>query len=84
MTKEEAKKFLNDTKVYVNGKSEEIQKTLFSLGFKWCDGSQKVKKVNCPFLFLHNGWVSCNNDMIFFKRCAYQEITADDILNIII
>ena len=31
MTKEEIKKFLDNTKVYVNGKSEEIQKKLFSL-----------------------------------------------------
>lgn len=83
MTRQEAKKLLlNDTKVYVNGKSEEIQKTLFSLGFKWCDGSQKVKKVTYPFLFLHNGRISWNNDMIVFTRCSWREITPEDILNI--
>ena len=82
MTREEAIKFLDDTKVYVNGKSEEIQKKLFSFNFKWCDGSQKVKKVNYPFLFLHNGWISYNDNMIFFTRCSFREITTDDILNI--
>lgn len=82
MTRDESINFLNDTKVYVNGKSEEIQKTLFSLDFKWCDDSQKVKKVNCPFLFLHNGRISCGHDMIYFKRCSCREITTEDILNI--
>lgn len=82
MTHKEAIKFLNDTKVYVNGKSEEIQKKLFSLNFKWYDGSQKVKKVNCPFLFLRNGWISYNEDMVFFTKCSFREITVEDILNI--
>lgn len=82
MTREEAIKFLNNTKVYVNGKSEEIQEKLFSFNFKWCDGSQKVKKVNYPLLFLHNGWISYDNNMIFFTECSYREITIEDILNI--
>ena len=35
MTKEEINKFLANTKIYVAGKSEEIQKKLFSLfGYK--------------------------------------------------
>ena len=35
MTKEEIKMLLNDTKVYVNGKSKEIQEKLFSFGYEW-------------------------------------------------
>ena len=35
MTKEEAKEMLTNTKVYVNGKSKEIQEKLFEIGFKW-------------------------------------------------
>ena len=84
MTRKEAIKFLNDTKVYVNGKSWEIQKTLFLLGFKWSDGSQEVKKVTYPFLFLHNGYISCDNDMIYFREHSYREITSEDILSITI
>lgn len=32
MTREEIKEFLDDTKVYVNGKGKEIQEKLFSFG----------------------------------------------------
>ena len=35
MTKEEAKKMLTNTKVYVNGKTKEIQEKLFEIGFSW-------------------------------------------------
>ena len=35
MTRKEAVEFLANTKVYVNGKSKEIQKKLFSLGHEW-------------------------------------------------
>lgn len=35
MTKEEAKKMLMGTKIYVNERSEEIQKKLFEIGFRW-------------------------------------------------
>lgn len=84
MTHKEVIKYLTNIKVYVNGKSEEIQKKLFSLNFKWCDGSQKVKKVNYPFLFLRNGWISCDDNMIFFTKCSFREITAEEILAITI
>lgn len=84
MIHKEAIKFLNNTKVYVNGKSKEIQEKLFSFNFKWYDDSQKVKKVNYPFLFLRNGWISYNDDMIFFTKCSFREIITEEILAITI
>lgn len=84
MAHKEVIKYLTNIKVYVNGKSKEIQEKLFSLNFKWYDGSQKVKKVNCPFLFLRNGRISYNDDMVFFTKCSFREITAEEILAITI
>ena len=51
MTKEEIKKFLDNTKVYVNGKSKEIQEKLFSFGYTW-NWDNRVKFTKEPFLFI--------------------------------
>ena len=49
----EIKKFLDNTKVYVNGKSEEIQKKLFSFGYYWYGTNyNKVQFTKEPFLFI--------------------------------
>ena len=45
MTREEAISFLDNTKVYVQGKSKEIQEKMFSLGFQWkFDGKNKATR----------------------------------------
>ena len=82
MTKEEIKKFLDNTKVYVNGKSKEIQEKLFSFGYEWIgDGPTKVQCTEKPFLFIHdNGYIYYTNDMDFFVEHENKEITADEIL----
>ena len=53
MTREEINKFLANTKVYVAGKSKEIQEKLFSLGYKWCNGYTNVEHTESPFLFIN-------------------------------
>lgn len=51
MTKEEIRKSLDNTKVYVNGKSKEIQEKLFSFGYEWSSSHPtKVSFDNKPFL----------------------------------
>ena len=84
MTREEIRKFLDNTKVYVNGKSKEIQEKLFSFGYSWCAcGSTKVDFVDKPFLFIdEQGGVTYGSDMLFFKEHKYKEITADEILSL--
>lgn len=83
MTKEEAYELLNNKKVYVNGKSLDIQDKLFSLGFKWSVGDTKSRCVDSPFLFIHcDKRFSHSNNMIFFKNHQYKEISDEDILNI--
>ena len=82
MTQKEIEKFLANTKVYVNGKSKEIQEKLFDFGYKWCSGNPtKVSYVDDPFLFIYiNREISCSNEMSLFKEHDNREITAEQIL----
>ena len=82
MTKEEIRNFLDNTKVYVNGKSKEIQEKLFSFGYKWFDfNPTKVCFENKPFLFIQdNGEIKYSSEMLTFKEHKYREITAEEIL----
>ena len=82
MTKEEIKKFLDNTKVYVNGKSKEIQEKLFSFGYTW-NWDNRVKFTKEPFLFISGtGVITHSNDMVLFNKYEYREITADEILSL--
>lgn len=84
MTKEEIEKFLDDTKVYVDGKSEEIQKKLFSFGYHWTVGnSTKVRHQDSPFLFIHrNKEIYHSTDMVYFSSHEFRKITAEEILSL--
>ena len=82
MTKEEAKKMLTNTKVYVNGKSKEIQEKLFEIGFRWRGFPEKIiKSENDPFIYIRDG-ITYNSDMLYFQCSKLKEVSADDILNI--
>ena len=82
MTREEIRKFLDNTKVYVNGKSAEIQKKLFSFGYTW-NWDNRVKFTKEPFLFISGtGVITHSNDMVLFNKYEYREITADEILSL--
>ena len=84
MTREEIRKFLDNTKVYVNGKSKEIQEKLFSFGYKWYGfNPTKVSDENKPFLFIHdNGEINYSSEMLTFKEHENREITAEQILSL--
>ena len=84
MTKEEIRKFLDNTKVYVNGKSKEIQEKLFSFGYKWnVTCSCIVCNIREPFLVIHkNGGIQYENNMNFFNEHKNREISADEILSL--
>ena len=83
MTKEEIKKFLDNTKVYVNGRSAEIQKKLFSFGYTWADGKNNVKHTDKPFLFIYeNNEIAFTYDMECFVNHENMEITAEEILSL--
>lgn len=85
MTREEAIKFLSDTKVHVNGKSKEVQEKLFSLGFQWKDGSKQVLYERKSFLYLYGNMKICYGDgMEYFANRTLREIAVADILSIVI
>ena len=80
MTKEEIKKFLDNTKVYVNGKSEEIQKKLFSFGYYWYGlNYNKVQFTKEPVLFISDDNIITYSD---FTNHKFTEITAEQILSL--
>lgn len=82
MTKEEAKKMLTNTKVYVNGKSKEIQEKLFKIGFSWRGYQENyIMNLNDPFLFIEES-ITCGWTMCSFNNCSHKEVSAEDILNI--
>ena len=84
MTIEEIRKFLYNTKVYVNGKSKEIQEKLFSFGYKWSvTHSCIVCNTREPFLFINkNEGIQYENNMNFFNEHRYREISAEEILSL--
>lgn len=83
MTKEEINKFLANTKIYVAGRSGEIQKKLFSLGYKWISGSAEVEHTESPFLFIYpNMSFSRCSDMVYFSNNIKREISAEEILSL--
>ena len=87
MTKEEARKKIKGTKVYVNGKSVEIQERLFELGFYWdsLNGRNNVQNVNYPFIYIHeNGTLWPGDSMTKFSSHKYKEVQSVDLLSMVI
>lgn len=85
MTKAEAFEYLKGKKVYVAGKSGEIQEVLLKAGFLWDKNSesQKIESTDEPFLYTDNeGSLMYGSNMEFFIRDTNEEISADDILSI--
>ena len=84
MTIKEIKQFLDNTKVYVNGKSKEIQEKLFSFGYRWTYGNYtEVRSEDDPFLLIYDdGYISNANDMCYFTEHENREISADEILSL--
>lgn len=83
MTQKEIHKFLANTKVYVNGKSKEIQEKLFSLGYRWTDGNTDVYYTKDPFLFIYKDMLFMrSNNMEQFTNKNHREISVEEILSL--
>ena len=81
MTKKEIRKFLDNTKVYVNGKNEEILKKLFQFGYILFDAEHEYEYTKDPFIYIWpDKTIGHGYDMINFKQNNNKEITADEIL----
>ena len=83
MTKKEAFEYLKDRKIYVNGKSAEIQKKLFEVGFTWTKG-QLLSYEGMPFLYtsVNGGTLIHGSSMRTFSTTCNSEISAEEILSI--
>ena len=84
MTQKEIDKFLANTKVYVNGKSKEIQEKLFSLGYYWSLGKcTEVINEDKPFLYVSKDYnITYGRDMRAFIQHEHREISAEEILSL--
>lgn len=83
MTYEKAREFLMNKKVFVKNKSKEIQKKLFEIGFKWGCHSTDPINLNRPFIYIWDDkTLCCGSDVDYFYNHSYEEISAEDILNI--
>lgn len=83
MTQKEINEFLANTKVYVNGKSREIQEKLFSLGYKWIDGGVNVDCTKPPCLFIYENMIFAqSSDIKYFSSHENRGISAEEILSL--
>lgn len=84
MTREAAIELLKNRKVYVNGKSAEIQQKLFELGWKqWDTDTNCNDHLDKPFIYIDDNMkISYDYDMRNFISYPNAEISADEIIAI--
>lgn len=71
-------------KVYVNGKSAELQKKLFESGCKWYDGTRYIRNTDSPFLYVNQeGMILEGHWMDVFVFDSSREENVDKILTMI-
>ena len=76
-------KRLANTKVYVAGKSKEIQEKVFQLGYESNLTGTEIRCTEIPFLYFDkNGIVTDGCYMNYFMAHPYREVTADYILSL--
>lgn len=88
--KEQVRDYLKNSKIYVDGQSEEIQKVLFEYGFDRKyetleDGEIIVDEVgdtHNPFIFIINRIFFTSCDMDYFHNYSLKKLKAEDILSI--
>lgn len=86
MTIDEARDSLRNTKIYVEGRSREIQKKLFALGINWENPSDTPRNCEYPYLYIEDTpkgmFIRCNWNEKIFKTSKFKRIYALDILTL--
>ena len=82
MTEKEIYEFLNGTKLYVGGRSREVQEKLFKLGYSWLSNGKQVQFNERPFIYINDYNLTYGSDMNLFMYNEEREITVDEILQI--
>ena len=84
----DAVSFFNNCKICVGTRNEEVQRKLFSLGFKWRGSKlgeeQVLKHVDKPFLYVKNGFITYGDSFEYFNKGRLKEIYAEILLNTLI
>lgn len=71
---------MKDCKIYVDGRSREVQEKLLKLGAKWGGSDISIKNSHYPFLYVNDNKIGADNDMFYFKNDPTPEIKVDDLL----
>ena len=72
---------IKNIKIYVDGKSAEIQKVLFALGAKWTSGGTEVKNYGEQFLFVDDsGEIRWSDTVSEYFRRENREVKASEVL----
>lgn len=73
---------IKNIKIYVDGRSAEIQKVLFALGAKWTLGGTKVENYGEQFLFVDDsGKIRWSDTVSEYFKSENREVKADEILS---
>lgn len=79
---------IRETKIYVDGRSDEVQKELFKLGCWWLEYNSKFQKSQTaqnwdyPFLYVNEELgIDYGNSMHDFTNSIYKEIKIKELLN---
>lgn len=83
LTLKEVQDKLANTKVFVSDKSKEIQKKLFSLGYRWQNNGDKICHLDTPFIYIKGHSVlNYGNSFKMYMEDSRTEISIEDILSI--
>ena len=81
----DAVSFFNNCKICVGTRNKEVQRKLFSLGFKWgyskLNEEKVLKYVDKPFLYVTNGIITYGDDFENFKEGRLKEIFIETFLD---
>lgn len=76
-------KRIQGIRVYVDGKSREIQEKLFELGAEWNSGDKEEMNTEAPFLYIDkDGRMFHGNCMVNFTGWGGTEVKADELLSL--
>ena len=71
-------------KVYVDGRSRELQEKLFTMGCRWAIDKCEVQEEYRPFLYVDNdGRIRYGIDMDSFVDSSEKEVKVDEVLAMI-
>ena len=73
---------LRNTKIYVNGKSRELQKKLFKLGCKWYHNPKEIDLSDFPFIYIEDDLTMMfGESMSKFKDSNEKELQVQEVLD---